>query len=231
MSISGASGASLGVSNRLTVIAHGSLNQDQLWRLCDFFPGLDYCNTRHDPKTRQCYATVVYNSLQSAAYAKEKLHGFEYPPGQRLIVKFEASGGSDSAHMGVPHHAHAHSRTGLLGPAGPPNVSSPAQSSSSRYSIPVQGNLNHNGAICAAGGGNALLPVSRSGASITPDLATLAETIAQATSIIQAAGLSAAATHHISHAAPGESYDPSYCSVKLPAPQPLAPIDSPVMER
>ena len=30
---------------------------------------------------------------------------------------------------------------------------------------------------------------------------------------------------------PGETYDPSYCSVKLPTPQPLAPMDSPVAER
>lgn len=30
---------------------------------------------------------------------------------------------------------------------------------------------------------------------------------------------------------PGETYDPSYCSVKLPAPQPLAPMDSVVAER
>ena len=29
----------------------------------------------------------------------------------------------------------------------------------------------------------------------------------------------------------GIIYDPSYCSVKLPAPHPLAPIDSPVAER
>ena len=28
-----------------------------------------------------------------------------------------------------------------------------------------------------------------------------------------------------------ETYDPSYCSVKLPPPQPLAPPDSPVAER
>ncbi len=28
-----------------------------------------------------------------------------------------------------------------------------------------------------------------------------------------------------------ETYDPSYCSVKLPPPQPLAPTDSPVAER
>lgn len=73
------------VPARLNIITHGSVNQDQLWRLCDFFPGLDYCNVRHDQKTRQCYATVVYNSSQAAAYAKEKLHGFEYPPGKGLI--------------------------------------------------------------------------------------------------------------------------------------------------
>ena len=30
---------------------------------------------------------------------------------------------------------------------------------------------------------------------------------------------------------PGETYDPSYCSVKLPTPQPLAPMDSHVAER
>jgi hypothetical protein len=84
----------------------------------------------------------------------------------------------------------------------------------------------------SGGSGSNLLPSVRAGSTIPPDLATLAETIAQATSIIQAAGLSAAATHHhISSAAAGESYDPSYCSVKLPAPQPLAPIDSTVMER
>lgn len=83
--------------SRLTVIAHGSLNQDQLWRLCDFFPGLDYCNVRHDPKTRQCFASVVYSSSQAALYAKEKLHGFEYPPGQRLIVKFDTSDGRTPA--------------------------------------------------------------------------------------------------------------------------------------
>ena len=32
---------------------------------------------------------VVYNNAQAATYAKEKLHGFEYPPGQRLIVKHD----------------------------------------------------------------------------------------------------------------------------------------------
>ncbi len=79
--------------SRLTIIAHRSLNQDQLWRLCDFFPGLDYCNVRHDQN--KSYASVVYNSQQSAALAKEKLHGFEYPPGHRLIIRCDASDSSN----------------------------------------------------------------------------------------------------------------------------------------
>lgn len=32
-------------------------------------------------------ATVVYRSPQAAFHARQKLHGFEYPPGERLIVK------------------------------------------------------------------------------------------------------------------------------------------------
>lgn len=75
--------------------------------------------------------SVVYNNPRWAAHAVEKLHGFEYPPGYRLIVKpdYESGrcfGGSTS-------------------------------------------NLNQ---------------------SKNPDLRQLAETIAQATNIIKAAGLS-----------------------------------------
>lgn len=64
------------------------------------------------------------------------------------------------------------------------------------------------------------------------DLARISETFAQAQSILQAQA------HHMNSYQPpappptlGESYDPSYCSVKLPAPQPLAPMDSAVAER
>ena len=39
----------------------------------------------------QGIASVQFSNIQSAAYAKEKLHGFEYPPGHRLIVKFDPS--------------------------------------------------------------------------------------------------------------------------------------------
>lgn len=34
------------------------------------------------------HALIRYNNLGSAVYAKEKLNGFEYPPGNRLVVSF-----------------------------------------------------------------------------------------------------------------------------------------------
>lgn len=74
---------------KLHVTCPPMLNQDQLWKLFDIVPGLDYCNLRVEGRARTMrgIGTVVYNNPQWAAYALEKLHGFEYPPGYRLIVK------------------------------------------------------------------------------------------------------------------------------------------------
>lgn len=65
----------------LTVLCSPALNQDQLWRLFDIIPGLDYCQINND------FTTVVYNNAQSAMYARDKIHGLEYPPGERLIIR------------------------------------------------------------------------------------------------------------------------------------------------
>lgn len=35
-------------------------------------------------------ATVVYRTPQAALHARQKIHGFEYPPGERLIVKLSS---------------------------------------------------------------------------------------------------------------------------------------------
>lgn len=64
------------------------LNYEHLWRLFDIIPGLEDLRIQGDYLGRTTSATVVYNNLQSAVYAKEKLHGFEYPPGERLIIKY-----------------------------------------------------------------------------------------------------------------------------------------------
>lgn len=38
------------------------------------------------------HALIRYSNLGSAVYAKEKLNGFEYPPGNRLSVNFVDDG-------------------------------------------------------------------------------------------------------------------------------------------
>lgn len=71
----------------LEVTCSNLVNQDQLWRLFDIIPGLDYCQLTGGGNSRCQEATVVYTNPDAAVYAKEKLHGLEYPPGERLIVK------------------------------------------------------------------------------------------------------------------------------------------------
>uniref|UniRef100_A0A8W7PWR0 RRM domain-containing protein n=1 Tax=Anopheles coluzzii TaxID=1518534 RepID=A0A8W7PWR0_ANOCL len=87
----GAGGNSAMVPNgnetMLTVLCSPVLNQDQLWRLFDIIPGLDYCQINNDFNNRNVTATVVYNNSQSAMYARDKIHGLEYPPGERLIIR------------------------------------------------------------------------------------------------------------------------------------------------
>lgn len=63
------------------------MNQDQLWRLFDIIPGLDFCQITGECSRTSNYATAVYNNAEAAAYARDKLHGLEYPPGERLIIK------------------------------------------------------------------------------------------------------------------------------------------------
>lgn len=71
----------------LSIVCSAALNQDQLWRLFDIIPGLDFCQITGECSRTSNYATAVYNNADAAAYARDKLHGLEYPPGERLIIK------------------------------------------------------------------------------------------------------------------------------------------------
>jgi len=205
---------------RLNVITSPIINQDQLWRLFDLVPGLDYCELkRPDGRGRdrqnKAFGTVVFNNPQSATYAKEKLHGFEYPPGHRLIVKFDdlpaqgyTIGPPAPYNMGPPRP-----QTYLPPPPGPPGGY--ALHAAPRMPPPGPPPNHHH----------------QPRQNIPTDLQSLADTIAQATSLIQAAGYAPPSHPQPNMQPPGETYDPSYCSVKLPAPQPLAPMDSVVAER
>ncbi|KAG4078717.1 hypothetical protein HA402_015307 [Bradysia odoriphaga] len=72
---------------QLNIICSSSINQDQLWRLFDIIPGLDFCQITGDCGRNSNYATAVYNNNEAAIYAREKLHGLEYPPGERIIIR------------------------------------------------------------------------------------------------------------------------------------------------
>lgn len=158
-----ASGVNEGYT-KLTVIAHPDLNQDQLWKLFDIVPGMDYCQIRYEGgniRPARALGQIVYSSSQWAAHAREKLHGFEYPPGFRLIVKPVFDGKHDGAH------------------------------------------------------GDSQKP---------KEFMNIAETLAQASNLIQAAGLNPATLLNID--ALSNRIPPLNCNIDLPDPRPLASIDA-----
>ncbi|KAM4024095.1 RNA-binding protein 45 [Anomaloglossus baeobatrachus] len=81
------------VSKRLSVVSRVPLVQDQLYGLFDLIPGLEYCDVQRDMFSSFAFAVVQYQNISSAIYAKYKLHGFEYPPGNRLGVTYLNDGG------------------------------------------------------------------------------------------------------------------------------------------
>ncbi|XP_039590027.1 RNA-binding protein 45 [Passer montanus] len=84
------------VSKRLSVVSRLPFIQEQLFALFDLVPGLEYCDVQRDPHTNSGYAVIQYSTAASAIYAKYKLHGFEYPPGNRLTVIFLEDGNDSS---------------------------------------------------------------------------------------------------------------------------------------
>lgn len=121
---------------------------------------MDFCQVRMENRSRTLKATVVYSNPQWAVYACEKFHGFEYPPGQRLIVK-------------------------------------PDFDSHSFSSKRVK----------------------------QPDILQIAETITQASNLIQAAGLSPDILQAKLGLAVAAKEEELLCNVQLPDPKPLASID------
>lgn len=77
---------------RLAFMCNTILTQEKLWKLFDIVPGLETVELLNaDPGTDRGYGNVVYNNPNSAAYAIEKLCGFDYPLGSRLMIKFDDS--------------------------------------------------------------------------------------------------------------------------------------------
>jgi len=79
-----------GATNKLTITCHTGLTEQHLTRLFDVCPGLvglHLSMTRHGESKGM--AVADYNSASAAAYARNKLHNIEYPPGFRLEIHYK----------------------------------------------------------------------------------------------------------------------------------------------
>jgi len=159
----------------LSINVSSMVSEQQLWRLFDLIPGLEQCalHPAHLGLAQEAQGrslgVATYASTEAASYARQKLHGFEYPPGERLIVKM-LEPGSGLQHLApVPQ--------GL--PAAPPS-----------------------------------------------HLQLLCESLAKATSLMAKASIGGEASPALAM-----NGGPAYCSVPLPSPKPLQPMDSKVEMR
>lgn len=85
----------------LMISTRAALTQEQIFALFDIIPGMEYCELQRDAYgMSKGHALIRYNNLGSAVYAKEKLNGFEYPPGNRLVVTFFDDGEDRSSSVG-----------------------------------------------------------------------------------------------------------------------------------
>ncbi|XP_071336061.1 RNA-binding protein 45 isoform X2 [Trachinotus anak] len=85
----------------LMMSTRAALTQEQIFALFDIIPGMEYCELQRDAYgMSKGHALIRYSNLGSAVYAKEKLNGFEYPPGNRLVVNFVDDGEDRSSPVG-----------------------------------------------------------------------------------------------------------------------------------
>ncbi|XP_062974372.1 RNA-binding protein 45-like [Elgaria multicarinata webbii] len=76
------------LSRRLSVVSEFPFLHEQLFNLFDLVPGLESCEVHRGLCSNRAYAVIQYSTIASAIYAKHKLHGFEYPFGNWLLVTF-----------------------------------------------------------------------------------------------------------------------------------------------
>jgi RNA recognition motif-containing protein len=87
---------------RLFIVCHKTVTQDQLARLFQRYPGMEYCDLKKDKQSGESkgFAYINYSTPSSAMMAKDQMDGFEFPPGSVLKVMFAEPLGVKG---GAPH--------------------------------------------------------------------------------------------------------------------------------
>ncbi|XP_068101537.1 RNA-binding protein 45 [Hyperolius riggenbachi] len=129
-----------GISKRLNVVSRVPLNQEQITHLCDLIPGLEFCELlQRDPYTSYTQAVVQYQQISSAIYAKFKLHGFEYPPGNRLGVTYlnDSGDGTDLLRKMASQMVAAQVNSMVWGSQVPPQFPASSSAYDRGYASPI----------------------------------------------------------------------------------------------
>nr|XP_054773764.1 RNA-binding protein 45-like [Lytechinus pictus] len=90
------------LSPRLVADIVGPVTETQVKGLFSIIPGMEYCDYREEQVSWGYKGTayVRYSSAAQAAYAKQKLDNFEYPPGCPMQVKFVEDNSSTTINAG-----------------------------------------------------------------------------------------------------------------------------------
>ncbi|XP_064076872.1 RNA-binding protein 45-like [Vanessa tameamea] len=190
------------------------LTQMQVDTLFDIIPGMANCTYFIDLLKNIGKGSVLYSNPISATYAVKKLNGFEYPPGQSIFVE-PANPNLAPYECDFPNI-----------PSAVNNLIQFLEKPGTRNRDPGINHVSEMAIMTAKKNVNNLRNlISLTAKSSSPDLAQLAEAIAEASKLIKVA------TSGASGISNPDTKDLNYCSVRLPAPQPLAHIDSPVAKR
>jgi len=74
---------------RLFVVCHKSVTQDQLARLFSRYPGMEYCDLKRNKQTDESkgFAYINYSTPAAAMMAKEQMDGFDFPHNSGSVLK------------------------------------------------------------------------------------------------------------------------------------------------
>lgn len=200
-------------SCRLRVLFNPSMSKDMFWNLFNIVPGLEHCELI-EMTADGAWGGVIYNNPRSAAWAIERIHGFEYPPGFKIIVTYDdmapRSGGAFSMANGMP---------GMGG------------------QMTANGG-NVSGDNVGGGGGNKPLPSNIMSLVSSIQAATEALKASGYGGVISGGGSGSAPAGGSGMSATGMGFGGGYetdaqavCSAKLPARQPTLPATTRVEER
>jgi len=201
-------------SCRLKVLFNPAVSKDMFWALFNVVPGLVTCDLA-ELTTDGGIGLVVYSNPQSAAYAMERLNGFEYPTGSRLQIRIDESSNSYS---GTTSMMPSNGMANGMGLSPPPPLSSSSSGGPMNSPMALTGVYRRQSAPA-------------NGQTVPSDVKTLIDTIQQATDALKHSGFGSVLGNGGSGGGVNDVDAQLVCSAILPPKQPILPTNTKTEER